>query len=58
LQNASVDLTGMIATGAKNPAVEVYNPWTNARSRSTIERGSVVLPDFSRSIVVIVRQND
>jgi len=58
MRKARIELAGAIATGAKNPVVEVYNPWTNRRSKSTIEHGSVLLPDFSRSIVVTVRSEN
>lgn len=58
IRNARVDLSGLVSSASKNLTVEIYNPWTNTRSESTIDRGTVILPDFSRSIVVTVRQEN
>jgi hypothetical protein len=43
-----------LATGT----AEIYNPWTNNWSKAKARGGQVALPEFSRSLVVVVRSSD
>lgn len=49
LRNIQID-TGLAATGA----ARIYNPWSDEWSTARLSNGRVILPEFSRSIVISV----
>ena len=52
---AAVDL-GIPADWRADVRVSTYDPWTDRRSEATVARGRVMLPDFSRSIVISIQR--
>ena len=55
IRSASVDL-GLPPDWVPSASASFYDPWTEAQGRLTRNGGQVTLPDFSRSIVLVVRR--
>ena len=54
LSNVSVNLSDVM-TNKKITKVEIYDPWNDKWSEKSISGQEVVLPDFSRSLVLKIR---
>jgi hypothetical protein len=46
ISNTSLPLDGSVKS------IDIYDPWTNKHSIGTVKDGSILLPDFRRSLVV------
>jgi len=55
VRGAGIDV-GKYAAGLGDAPVRVYDPWQNAWTKAAVTDGKIVLPTFTRSIVVRVEQ--
>jgi hypothetical protein len=55
VRNARVRITAADVDQADGTPVDLYDPWANRWTHSVLAKGTVTLPEFTRSIVLRVR---